>query len=142
MCLIPFCWWRRSQRRSPNTPSRDNGIVVGRDINPETPRTAQNIADSFDRLAALTQGKRLPGLWDARAVPEFSLNLWLVFVTRIEEVAAALAILVNTEAESAFGAFPAAMDSMLIPVRLFREEDKAIDWLGQFTGQGEHPIRR
>ncbi|MDJ0663138.1 MAG: hypothetical protein QNJ75_01175 [Acidimicrobiia bacterium] len=112
---------------------RNDGIVVGRDINPETPRTTANIAESFDRLSAVTQGKRFPGLWDARLVPEFPFSVWQVFVDRIDKVVSALAILVDSEADRAFGAFPKAIDSMLIPVRVFQDEDEAIAWLGQFV---------
>ena len=112
---------------------RDDGIVVGRDINPETPRTAETIAESSDRLADVAQGKLLPGLWDARAVPDFPLSVWQVFVDRIDKAAVALAILVDADMEQAFGVFPAVMDSMLIPVRLFVDEGQAIDWLRQFV---------
>ena len=112
---------------------RDDGIVVGRDINPETPRTAVNIAESFDRLSVVAQGRRFPGLWDARLAPEFPFSVWQVFVDRISEAVGALAILVDNEADPAFGAFPKVIDSMLIPVRLFQDEDEAIAWLGQFV---------
>lgn len=36
----------------------DDGIVIGREINLDTPRTAQSFTDSFYRLAEILQGKR------------------------------------------------------------------------------------
>ncbi len=118
---------------------RPDGIVVGRDINPETGRTAQRISESFDRLEELTQGRRAPGLWDARLVPQFPLSVWTVFVDRIDEVAVALAILVDESGERAMGAFPEVLSSLLIPVRLFDDEAAAIDWLQQFVDHEDDP---
>ena len=120
---------------------RDDGIVVGRDINPDTPRTARSVADSFDRLAEVLQGKRLPGLWDARSVPDFPLSVWQVFVDRIDKVVVALAILVDESGDRSMGKFPEVMDSMLIPVRLFSDEGASIEWLRQFVDEAgdSHP---
>ena len=114
---------------------RDDGIVVGREINLDTPRTAQSNAESFDRLAEVLQGRQPPGLWDARSVPEFPLSVWQVFVNRIDKVVAALAILVDESGERAMGGFPDVMNSMLIPVRLFRDQNAAIEWLRRFVDE-------
>ena len=119
---------------------RDDGIVIGRDINPATPRTVQSLTESFDRLADALEGKRPPGLWDARSVPEFPLSVWQVFVNRVDKVIGVLAILVDDRVEDALGAFPAAMDSMLIPVRLFHREDEATQWLLQFVDEDDPEI--
>ena len=118
---------------------RDDGIVIGREINLDVPRTAESIAQSFDRLAEFLQGKRPPGIWDARSVPNFPLNVWQVFVSRVDSVVVALAILVDEAGEKTMGGFPDAISSMLIPVRLFRDEEGAIEWLRQFIDEDAEP---
>ncbi len=118
---------------------RADGIIVGRDINPDTPRTAKSVAESFNRLAEVLQGQRLPGLWDARSVPDFPLTVWQVFVNRVDKVVTALAILVDESGERRMGGFPEVMNSMLIPVRLFRDQDAAIEWLRQFVDDDSYP---
>ncbi|MDJ0954150.1 MAG: hypothetical protein QNJ81_10765 [Acidimicrobiia bacterium] len=120
---------------------RDDGIVIGRDINPETERTTQLVSDSFDRVRELTQGRRAPGLWDARSIPNFPLSVWTVFVDRIDKVVVALAILVGESGERAMGAFSEVLSSLLIPVRLFDDEAAAIEWLQQFLDQEDDPQR-
>ena len=65
-------------------------------------------------------------------MPDFPLTVWQVFVDRVDKVIGALAILGDDRVEKALGAFPAVMDSMLIPVRLFHNEAEAIEWLRQF----------
>ncbi|MDJ0923864.1 MAG: hypothetical protein QNJ77_04810 [Acidimicrobiia bacterium] len=111
---------------------RDDGIVLGRAINPDVPRTRENVAQALDELDQLTGGEPRPGLWDPRAVTRFPPHAWSVLVSRLSETFVALAILVNDETEKAMGAFPDAIDAFLIPVRLFRSEAPAISWLQQF----------
>ena len=118
---------------------RDDGIVLARDINLGTPRTRQNVAASLDSLAEVTGGQLHPGLWDARSVPEFPPSVWQEFVDRIDKVLIALAILVDSDVERTLGPFPTVMNSMLIPVRLFRTADEALDWLRQFVDQPGTP---
>lgn len=112
---------------------RNDGIVVGREINLDTPRTAQSVADSLNRLAEVLQGRRAPGIWDAKAFPDFPPSVWQAFVNRVDKVVVALAILADESGEAAMGRFPDVINSMLIPVRIFRDQDAAIEWLRQFV---------
>ena len=114
---------------------RDDGIVVGRAVNPEIVRTADDVAESFDRLDELIDGVRRPGLWDPREVQEFPPAAWRMLITRLERSMVALAILTDEKMETALGRFPEAIDALLIPVRLFRDEDSAIEWLARFVEQ-------
>jgi hypothetical protein len=111
----------------------DGGILVGRAINLETPRTAQNTVDAFDRLDNLLGGRRLPGLWDPRTVDRFPPQAWRAMISRLEGSLLALAILADDETERAMGSFPATIDALMVPVRVFRDESEAMKWLQQFV---------
>lgn len=110
----------------------DDGILVGRAINPGTVRTAENIADALESLERFLDGQRRPGLWDPRTVRRFSAEAWLAMIGRLGKSLDALAILVDDRISGSIGAFPDAMDSMLMPVRVFQDETEAMDWLRQF----------
>jgi hypothetical protein len=112
---------------------RDDGIWVGREINLDVPRTPEIVGASLDRLREETGGQRVPGMWDARHVPEFSPAVWTAFLARIEDVVVALAILTAPGVVESLGAFPAAIDSLILPVRLFESEDEAVAWLQAFV---------
>lgn len=111
---------------------REDGIVVGRAVNPDRIRTAEDVATSFDQLDEMTGGVRMTGLWDPRALRHFPAPAWRMLVSRLEQSLLALAIMTDEHMESALGGFPRAIDSFLIPVRLFRDEAAAIEWLSQF----------
>ncbi|MDJ0498115.1 MAG: hypothetical protein QNJ89_09810 [Acidimicrobiia bacterium] len=111
---------------------RDDGIVVGRDVDTPIHRDTAMVTESMDALAELTGGKLSPGLWDPRALTRVYPEGWVVLIQRLPDLLSALAILVNDELESLLGAFPGLMDSMLFPVRMFRDETEALDWLAQF----------
>lgn len=110
----------------------DDGIVVGRAINPDTPRTSQNTLEALTELERFIGGKPLPGLWDPRVVDRFPAEAWRTMISRLDRSVVALAILVDDRTAAAVGAFSAAMDSLLLPVKLFTDEGEALRWLGQF----------
>ena len=111
---------------------RDDGIVIGRDRDTDIHRDTAVVTESMDALADLVGGKPAPGLWDPRALTRVYPEGWMVLINRLPDLLSSLAILVNDELESLLGAFPVLMDSMLFPVRLFREESEALEWLSQF----------
>lgn len=112
---------------------RDDGIVVGIAINPEVPRTAGNVAASLDELEQLLDGDVRPGLWDARPAIGFPPAAWNTLIRRLLSSISALAIIADERVREAIGAFPSAMDALLIPVRVFDDEAAAIAWLQQFV---------
>jgi hypothetical protein len=112
---------------------RDDGIVFGIDINPDTERTAQNVSDAMDMLNQLVEGQARPGLWDPRPGTGFPAEAWTTLIRRLPESISALAILADDRVRQGIGGFPAAIDSLLIPVRVFADEAEATEWLLQFV---------
>lgn len=115
---------------------RRDGIVIGRDINPEIERTAAVTHDNMDVLADLIGPGLRPGLWDPRAFDRIHPQGWVVLIERLPEMISALAIVVDDQLEDLLGAFPQYMDALLFPVRKFRDEEEAIIWLTGFLGDG------
>jgi hypothetical protein len=60
---------------------REDGIVLGLDINPEVPRTGEIVAAAFDELAQLIGGEARPGLWDARLARDFPPQAWSTLIS-------------------------------------------------------------
>lgn len=111
---------------------RDDGIVVGRDVNSAIHRDTAIVTESMDTLAELLGGEPCPALWDPRALTRVYPEGWVVLIHRLPDLVTALAIVINDELEALLGTFPGLMDSMLFPVRMFRAESEALDWLAQF----------
>ena len=111
---------------------REDGIVIGRDINTDIYRTAAVTNATLDVLAELSGPEKRPALWDPRAFDRIHAEGWLVLVERLPAMVTALAILVDDDVEPLLGTFPQHIDALFFPVRLFREEEQAIEWLRGF----------
>ena len=111
---------------------RDDGILVADDLNPELPRTTAAVDETMDVLLELIEGKPRPVLWRLgldRSYPEG----WAALIRRAPEATAALAIVVTEETRSVLGSFPATMDALLFPVRVFDNDTEAFEWLGNYA---------
>ena len=111
----------------------DDGILIGRAINPETPRSAETTAAALGQLEVLLEGDRCPGLWDPRTIDRFPAEAWSMMISRLEKSLVALAILIDDTMAGSLGAFPDAIGSILMPVRTFQDEAEAMNWLRQFA---------
>ncbi len=111
----------------------DDGILIGRAIKPETPRSAESTAAALDQLEFLLEGRRYPGLWDPRTVDRFPAEAWSMMISRLDKSLVALAILIDDTMPGSLGAFPEAISSILMPVQTFQDESEAMNWLRQFA---------
>ncbi|MDJ0954509.1 MAG: hypothetical protein QNJ81_12600 [Acidimicrobiia bacterium] len=112
---------------------RDDGIVTAVELNPELERTEELVAEALDTLEAIVDGVPRPGLWDPRPLVTAFPAGWSQLLDRLEDLVSALAILVDDETPGARGLFPALLDSPYVPVRIFREEQRALDWLAGYV---------
>ena len=111
---------------------RDDGIVVTRAINPEVPRTRETAAATLDVLAEFIGEERKPMLWDQRATPRLSPQVWVEVIQRVERLAVAVAFVTDEGTGHEQGSFQKAISLLLIPTRTFSAEAPAIAWLQQF----------
>ena len=112
---------------------RDDGIVAAIGTHPEIPRDLTTMTASLDCLAGLIDGTPRPILWDPRAVLRLFPEAWKAIIERIESLAVAVAILADDGTEEMLGPYPGAMNSLLLPVRTFTDEEQAIEWLRKFV---------
>lgn len=116
---------------------RDDGIVVGLHVNPDLVRTKKNVSAAYDVLEQLVEGKPRPGLWNLQLARAFPAEAWRTAIRRMDKSVSALAIVADETARQAMGAFPAAIDALLIPTRVVDNEAEAIEWLQQFLDRSE-----
>ena len=83
-------------------------------------------------MSVAVESERRPALWDVRGMARPRPGAWTVLIERIAELITAVAILMDPD-ENNVGPWPDAIDSLLIPVRVFTTEDEAIDWLTTFV---------
>lgn len=112
----------------------DDGVATATPLKPELPRTLDLMTEALDDLEAFLEEKPRPVLWDPRAVVPLRPGVWRVIIERLEKIAVGLAILVEDMDDHGLGSFPVAIDSLLLPVRLFTDENEARSWLQQFVG--------
>lgn len=110
----------------------DDGIATATPRKPQHPRTPELMMQALDDLERFLAGTPRPILWDPRTVVPLPPGAWRAIIERLETIVVALAILVDDEQEHGLGSFPAAIDTLLLPVRLFTDEAEARTWLVQF----------
>lgn len=110
----------------------DDGIATATPRNSQLPRTIELMTQALDDLEVFLEGTMRPILWDPRTVVPLRPGAWRAIIDRLEKLAIALAIIVDDENETRLGSFPLAIDTLLLPVRLFTDESEARRWLAQF----------
>ena len=111
---------------------RKDGLIIGRETNFHLPREPQVVQEAMKATWKLAGGEPCAALWDMRGSPRPSPESWRLFIHRLPEIFFALAILADEQAVSFLGAFPAAIDNLLVPVRVFGQEDEATQWIEGF----------
>ncbi|MDH3249747.1 MAG: hypothetical protein OEQ47_12330 [Acidimicrobiia bacterium] len=84
-------------------------------------------------LATLTGGEPRPVLWDPRDVLPLPPVAWAEIINRSAELITAAAILVDDGTETKLIGFPSAINSLLFPTQVFKDEDVALEWLRSFV---------
>ena len=93
------------------------------------PSTADTVAETLGVLRRLIAGGKAPLYFDLRRWPSGDGGFWSSFVNSIEGVCVAAAAVVDPEVPDPLGGFPSAIDSLLVPFRVFVDEDEALAFL-------------
>ena len=93
------------------------------------PSTADTAAESLGVLRELIAGGKAPIILDVRRWPSGDARFWSSLVNMIEGVCLAAAVVVDPQVPDRLGAFPSAIDSLLIPFRVFPNDDEALAFL-------------
>jgi hypothetical protein len=105
----------------------EDGIV--RYVSRGVVSTAQSVDEGMQAVKKITGGRRVPILFDARNWPKGDPSSWVRFISMVETHCLAAAVLVNETSTKALGRFPEFIDDLVIPFRLFEEEDAALEFL-------------
>jgi len=91
--------------------------------------TAQSVDENMQHVRNISDGRRVPILFDARDWPRGDPSSWARFISIVESVCLAAAVLVNPTSEKALGRFPDLIDDLVVPFRVFKDEDEALAFL-------------
>jgi hypothetical protein len=111
----------------------DSGVVIVVETQPERRHTAQSMADDVVAFQRLTGNQKLPVLWDVRRMGRPTPEGWRELVSRLPDVVAAMAFLVDQESRTVPLTFPQVMNATLFPSRVFVDVDEAMAWAEQFV---------
>jgi hypothetical protein len=91
--------------------------------------TAESTAETLGVVTELTAGTKAPILFDVRRWPSGDPAFWVLFTNTVERVCLAGAAVIDPQAADSLGSFPSLIDSLLIPFRVFADEDAALAFL-------------
>ena len=112
---------------------RADGVIVGKERNFHLPRDPERVGAAMNAAWELAGHKPCAALWDMRGSPRPNAEAWQLFIHRIPDLFVALAIVADEEAVEVLGAFPATMDALLVPVRVFEDDEEASKWIGRYV---------
>ena len=95
--------------------------------------TEASFAEALDVIGRLGEGVPRPALWDVRAWQGATPDAWGYLIPRIARLVSAVAMIVRADRDQRVGPFPAAIDRLLIPFRIFIDEQKGLEFLRDFT---------
>ena len=107
---------------------RPDGILVAREVETTEAHSAETAQSDFDAISASVGSARPPAMWDVRGMARPSPTAWSVLIERVADLVSAVAVLIDPSDDNV-GHYPATIDSLLLPMRTFTDEDEAIDWL-------------
>jgi hypothetical protein len=87
------------------------------------------VGETMELLADLVAGTPAPIFFDARNWPSGDAPSWARFISRIESVCSAGAVLVDPENPPRLGKYPSLLDALVIPFRVFTDETEAMAFL-------------
>lgn len=91
--------------------------------------TKETVKESMEALSEVTGGRPVPILFDSRGWPSGDPASWVHFINMIEAVCSAAAVIVDGDSAPRMGSFPGLLDSLMIPFRLFADENEAREFL-------------
>lgn len=91
----------------------------------------ESITATFEAAMVLSQGRRIPVLFDARLWPGSTLDGWVYGIANLMANFTAVAMIVNPARPPEFGSRLDAIDRLMIPFRVFTEESEAASFLAR-----------
>ncbi len=97
------------------------------------PSTAATVQETMTALQQLLGGTRAPIIFDARKWPSGDTASWVRFISLVEQVCIAGAILVDPERPADVGRYPEVVSKLIVPFGVFTTEVDALAFLETHT---------
>lgn len=94
--------------------------------------TAETVRETFAAARSLLD-RPAPTLFDARLWPKAGSGFWVTFIDLLPSAVSAGAILISPDARAGLGAFPEAVNRLMVPFEVFDDHEAASAFLMQFT---------
>ena len=91
--------------------------------------TIETAVESLAVMAQLVGDEPRPVLWDARDWRGTAPLAWLKLISVVRSLATAVAMVLGPDNAGLAGSFPAAINQLLVPFRLFTDPDEALAYL-------------
>ena len=111
---------------------RDDGIVWA-ESQPGIEPTEQLLQEAEAACRILRRDKMAPALWDIRRLTKPKPDAWLGFIKGAPDNLTAVAVLGDPDHIELLGSFPAIINKLQLPFRLFTDETSALEWLLDFV---------
>lgn len=123
--------------RSIETPTtsfsmRSDGVIVGRGKPAGGTRTGPEVAANLAAMDELLEGRKAAGLWFPDPTQGYEAEAMQMLIHGLLERLSAVAI-VAPDPPPALAAFPSAVNALLLPVQVFRDQAEAEAWLAQYV---------
>ena len=105
----------------------DEGIIHFRAMGIRS--TAASVERNFRFAHKLAGGTPVPFLFHAENWPSGDAMSWRRFIDVIESVSSAVAVIMPEADRPKMGRFPELLDALVVPFRMFTEEDDAMAFL-------------
>ena len=103
---------------------------IGRVESRGVPSTASSVEATITALRELLgEGRRAPVLFDARRWPSSDTAGWVRFISLIESVCVAGAVVIDPERPADLGHYPDFFSRLLVPFGVFTTLDEAVAFL-------------
>lgn len=91
--------------------------------------TLGSVEQTFAAVRELVGDDTCPLLFDARQWPGGDPQAWVKVIETLGEMFTAVAMMIDIAATADVGPFPKLIDRLVVPYRIFEDEDAALDFL-------------
>jgi len=100
--------------------------------------TADSARETFTAARSLIE-RPVPTLFDARLWPRPGSGFWVTFIDLLPSTVSAGAILISPGSRDVLGAFPDAVNRLMVPFEVFDSREAATAFLMQFAPDPSEP---
>lgn len=101
--------------------------------------TRQSLIVTFEAAMSLSEGRAIPVLFDARRWPGSAQDGWLQGISSLLDTFTAVAMLIDPTNPPDLGERIEPIDRLMVPMRVFTDEDEALTFLASVAPPPSEP---